>query len=107
MRNGENIVSTHALFQNFDNELIDICKEEDYTLILDGVSEVIQEYYISGYDLKNIIAEFAYIKEDTKQLVWKERYKDYVGGFDEYKRLIDLGSLVYYGTNSVCWLFPI
>lgn len=107
MRNGENIVSTHALFQNFDNELINICKEEDYTLILDGVLEVIQEYYMSGYDLKSIIAEFAYIKEDTKQLVWKEKYKDYVGGFDEYKRLIDLGSLVYYGTNSVCWLFPI
>lgn len=107
MRNGSNIVSTHALFQNIDNELIDICKKEDYTLILDGVSEVIQEYYMSSYDLKSILSEFAYTKEDTKQLVWKERYKDYVGSFDKHKHFIDLGSLVCYGNNSVCCLFPI
>ena len=27
---GENIVSTHALFQKFDNELIDICRAQNY-----------------------------------------------------------------------------
>lgn len=107
MRSRENIVSTHALFQNFDNELIDICKEAGYTLILDGVSEVIQEYHMSSYDIETIITRCAYIKDDTRQLVWREEYKDYVGNFDEHKRLIDLGSLVYYGKNSVCWLFPI
>lgn len=29
---GENIVSTHALFQKFDNELIDLCRAKNYTL---------------------------------------------------------------------------
>lgn len=107
IRRGDNIVSTHALFQKFDNELIDICRAADYTLILDEVADVIQEYYMSEYDFEMIISKYAYIRDDTKQLVWREEYKDYTGDFSEHKRLIDLGSLVYYGNSLMCWLFPI
>ena len=32
---GENIVSTHALFQKFDLEVIDLCRVKNYTLIMD------------------------------------------------------------------------
>ena len=102
-----NIASTHALFQKFDNELIDLCRSSDYTLIMDEVAEVIQEYYMSDYDFETIMSKYAYIREDTKQLVWREEYKDYTGDYSEHKRLIDLGSLVYYGNNLMCWLFPI
>lgn len=107
IKEGRNIASTHALFQKFDNELIDICRATDYTLVLDEVAEVIQEYYMSEYDFNTIMRDYAYIREDTKQLVWREEYKDYVGEFSEHKRLIDLGSLVYYGSSLMCWLFPI
>lgn len=107
IKDGKNIVSTHALFQKFDNELIEICRSADYTLILDEVADVIQEYYMSQYDFDIIMSKYAYIRDDTKQLVWREEYKDYTGEFDEHKRLIDLGSLVYYGNSLMCWLFPI
>lgn len=107
VREGRNIASTHALFQKFDNELIDACGGANYTLVLDEVAEVIQEYHMSDYDFHMIIPEYAYIREDTKQLVWREKYRDYVGEFSEHKRLIDLGSLVYYGNSLMCWLFPI
>lgn len=107
IKEGKNIASTHALFQKFDNELIDICRAADYTLVMDEVAEVIQEYYMSDYDFETIMSKYAYIREDTKQLVWREEYKDYTGDYSEHKRLIDLGSLVYYGNNLMCWLFPI
>ena len=102
-----NIASTHALFQKFDRDLISLCRSSDYILIMDEVAEVIQEYYMSEYDFNTIMRDYAYIREDTKQLVWREEYKDYVGEFSEHKRLIDLGSLVYYGNSLMCWLFPI
>ena len=40
--NGENIVSTHALFRRFDNEAIDLCRAQNYTLIMDEVTDVIE-----------------------------------------------------------------
>lgn len=102
-----NIASTHALFQKFDNELIGLCRSSDYTLIMDEVADVIQEYYMSDYDFETIMSKYAYIREDTKQLVWREEYKNYVGDYSEHKRLMELGSLVYYGNSLMCWLFPI
>ena len=62
---------------------------------------------MSDYDFETIMSKYAYIREDTKQVVWRDEYKDYTGDYSEHKRLIDLGSLVYYGNNLMCWLFPI
>ena len=36
--NNENIASTHALFHRFDREMIDLCRSENYTLIMDEVT---------------------------------------------------------------------
>ena len=50
INNGENIISTHALFQKFDNELIDLCRAQDYVLVMDEVANVIEEYSLSKQD---------------------------------------------------------
>ena len=47
---GENIVSTHALFQKFDNELIDMCRAQNYVLIMDEVANVIDVIYLNGWE---------------------------------------------------------
>lgn len=104
---GENIVSTHALFQKFDNELIDICRAANYTLIMDEVADVIEEYYLSKPDFELLKNTYVDINEDTKQLIWKEEYNNYRGKFDNEKRLAELGSLVCYGDSLMVWLFPI
>lgn len=104
---GENIVSTHALFQKFDNELIDICRAQNYTLIMDEVANVIDEYYLSKQDFDILKNTYVNINPETKQLVWKEEYSDYQGKFNTEKRLCELGSLVCYGDNLMVWLFPI
>lgn len=104
---GENIVSTHALFQKFDNEMVDLCRAENYTLVMDEVANVVEEYYLSKQDFDTLINTYVIIDSETKQLKWKEEFSDYSGKFDNEKRLCDLGSLVCYGSNLMVWLFPI
>lgn len=104
---GSNIISTHALFQKFDNELIDICRAQNYTLIMDEVANVIEEYPLTKQDFEILKNTYVNINSDTKQLIWKEEYSDYHGKFDNEKRLCELGSLVCYGDSLMVWLFPI
>ena len=104
---GDNIISTHALFSRFDEDLIDICRAANYTLVLDEVHEVIQPYSMGQKDFKTLMS-YCDVNPDTKQLVWKESEKDYCDEkFADEKRLVDLGALVLYNNNLMCWLFPI
>ena len=104
---GQNICSTHSLFNKFDNDLIEICRAANYTLILDEVHEVIQPYNLAYKDFQTLMT-YCDIDENTKQLVWKESEKDYNGDkFAEEKRLVDLGALVVFSGNLMCWLFPV
>lgn len=104
---GENIISTHALFQKFDSELVDMCRASNYVLIMDEVANVIDEYSISKQDFKVLIETYCDMNPETKQLIWKDEYVDYIGKFENEKRLCELGSLVCYGDSLMVWLFPI
>lgn len=104
---GENIISTHALFQRFDNELIDMCRAANYTLIMDEVANVVDEYSISKQDFQVLVSTYADINPETKQLIWKDEHTNYIGKFENEKRLCELGSLVCYGDSLMVWLFPI
>ena len=70
---GENIVSTHALFQKFDNELIDMCRAQNYVLIMDEVANVIDEYYLTKQDFEILKNTYVDINPETKQLIWNGR----------------------------------
>ena len=104
---GENIVSTHALFQRFDNELIDMCRAKNYTLIMDEVANVIEEYQITIKDFDILKKDFVTVDEETGMITWRPDQSDYSGEFSEIKRLCDLGSLAYYSGSIMMWLFPI
>lgn len=83
----ENIIATHALFQRFDNELIDMCRAKNYTLIMDEVANVVEEYQISKSDFEILIRDFVHIDEITNQIKWNDDKKDYSGEFSDIKRL--------------------
>lgn len=106
INSGRNIISTHALFRKFDLEVIDLCRAQNYTLIMDEVTDVIEKYEISPKDFELLTQYFADIDEDTGLLRWRgpERYH---GKFAEEKRLCELNSLAYYGGAVMVWLFPI
>lgn len=104
---GENIVSTHALFHRFNREIIDICRAQNYTLILDEVTNVIEEYQISDSDFNVLLEKYAYVDQETNLIRWREDQEDYKGKYSEEKRLCELNCLAYYGGSVMMWLFPI
>lgn len=104
---GTNIVSTHALFNRFDREIIELCKAQNYTLIMDEVANVVEKYPLSEYDFNLLLREFADIDPETGFLKWREGLDDYNGKFTEEKRLCELNSLAYYNGSIMIWLFPV
>lgn len=108
MNRGKNIASTHALFSLFDQELIDICRSQNYTLIMDEVSNVVEKYDIKSDDAATLLEKYVDVDPQTKLLNWKPSKKNYNGGkFSKEKRLCDLGCLAKYDDEIVVWLFPI
>ena len=103
----ENIVSTHALFQRFDNEAIDACRVAGYTLIMDEVTRVIEDFEISEMDFEQLQQNYIIIEDDTNLIRWREDKSNYKGRFSDIKVLCDLGSLAYYSGSVMMWLFPI
>lgn len=104
---GENIVSTHALFQKFDDELMDLCRIKNYTLIMDEVTDVIEKYEITSSDLEVLKENFVTVDENTGIIHWREDRADYKGKFSEVKRLCEIESLACYGDSILMWLFPV
>ena len=101
----ENIVSTHSLFRYFDEEIIDLAYTNNYVLIMDEVADVIEQYYISSDDLKNILENYAHVDPETKILIWD--YEEYKGDFERVKKLCKINSLMVYNNVAILWLFPI
>jgi len=104
LKNKINIVSTHALFQNFDDEAIALAYENNYILIMDEVADVIAPYKITSYDLEVIFEKYVHI-DDGYKMVWDD--VNYDGKFNEIKHLCELGCMGYYNNQIILWLFPI
>lgn len=107
LKRGENVVTTHAMFHKFTDETVAYCREYGYTLILDEVAEVIEEWQVSEYDYNNIMNTYCMVEPITNRLVWKEEYKGYHGDWDKYKVACDNGSLITYRDRFLVWLFPV
>ena len=101
--NNKNIVSTHALFQMFNNYTKELLKEKNYILILDEVCDVVDLVNISNDDLKVILKDFAHIEDGL--LVWDK--DDYNGKFNDIKLMAENKSLVVYKDAVLLWNFPI
>lgn len=107
LKQGENVVSTHALFHRFDKDLISACETLGYTLIMDEVTEVVEEYQITNDDIENLLNNYCYIDETTGKMIWKEEEQDYEGKFSEIKDMCNTGSVVLARNHMLLWLFPV
>ena len=107
LKDGRNIVSTHALFHLFDDEIFDLIKTKGYTLIMDEVTDVVEPYTeISKSDLKILLNQGICHVDDNNYLIWDQ--KDYDNGkFFTFKHLCDMNALQLFGESIVLWMFPI
>ena len=101
---GRNIVSTHALFQMFDHEIMDLLRLHNYTLIMDEVANVVEPLQISSKDLSTILEKYTAITEDHL-LQWTD--PEYRGEFDHYRFLIEINAVYYYSGTALLWMFPV
>ena len=100
----KNIVSTHALFTSFDDELMDMIKAKSYTLVLDEVPIAISPYNISTYDAAIIInRHFVEIEEDGR-LRWTET--EYHGAYSCHRQAIQNGFIYAYTKSRWICMLP-
>lgn len=107
LRQGENVVSTHALFHKFDQELISSCETLGYTLIMDEVTDVVEEYPITNDDIRNLMKNYCELDPDTGKIVWRDECQNYEGKFSDIKNMCNSGSVVLARDKMLLWLFPV
>lgn len=103
-KENKDIVSTHALFIHFDDEIVNLVRDRNYILVMDEVANVIKQLEITKEDSDTLIEKYIYVNEDG---LIKWVVPDYTGVFEDYKKLCELECLSMYGGKIMIWLFPI
>jgi hypothetical protein len=109
---GRDIVSTHALFQRMDRELIELIEMQGYILILDEVMNVLENIQLPQDDLKVLLSATnkegkPIITVDLKGFVqWNDEDYD-EGTFKDIRNLANAGNLMLYNNSAMYWLFPV
>ncbi len=102
--NGADIVSTHSLFSNADEELIELLTDAGYTLILDEVMNVVESADVSRQDIKTL-QDAGNVKIDGNKVEWIN--DDYIEGrFQDIKLLARAGNLYMHRNKFLLWTFP-
>jgi hypothetical protein len=109
---GEDVVSTHALFQRFDKELIELIEVQGYTLILDEVMNVIEQADITKDDLQVLLSAKTKAGEplvtvDKKGFVQWNKSNYSKGKFTQIRNLAKADNLMIYEDMAMYWLFPV
>ena len=105
LRDGENVVSTHALFKCFNETTINLVKAGDYELVLDEALNVIEVLELSAYDRNTLIqSDYITVAEDNT-VQWNE--SKYEGNFTALKKAMQNGKVTYFKDSVFIWEFPI
>ena len=106
---GRNIVTTHALFQHFDDDIIELCKLQNYILFMDEVADVVDKFTLVQKDLETLIEYYVTIDPDTGQVYWRDDLVNYskYGVFYTAKKLCDSGCLYLFNDTLMIWMFPV
>lgn len=90
IRSKRNLAMTHALFYLMDREVLQLAKDNGYSLIVDESIDVIEKIPTSSKDFELIVQQMTDEGGDGR-LSWKD--PEYEGRFDDYKELADNGNL--------------
>ena len=116
---GENIVSTHALFSNIDDELINNLRSNDYILFLDETMNVVENFDFYKEINLNEDKKLDSTKNDILSLVSKEYVKinddysiswisdEYLVKYEGLKNLANRNLLYFINNSLLVWTFPI
>lgn len=106
---GENITSTHNMFLRYSDDMIDMIKEQEYTLIIDEAVEVLRPSSITMSDMK-LLEHAGWVTREDGMIKLDPSF-EYEGGFyneivalSKGNRLVDMPD-VKQGNAYYYWLF--
>lgn len=103
-----NIVSTHALFQTADEEVIRLLKASNYILILDEVMNVVEQFELNKDDLRLLIQnEMILVNKDTGLISWNSEGDFQDTKYNSIKTLSRSENLYYFQQTILFWTFPV
>lgn len=104
----ENIVTTHALFATFDEDVSELIFQAEYVLVMDEVANVIELCDLHPKDAVTVQNEHVTVADDG-MLVWNEDNGGdlYNGRFADIKALAQSGCLWRYNSTNIVSLLPI
>lgn len=106
LRDGHNVVSTHALFTYYRAETLDLIRAGGYTLIMDEVMNVIEPEKATSSDMELLIASGTVeMEEDGQHVRWLN--DAYNGKFRDLKRKAEMHNLIYYNNMILFWSMPV
>lgn len=87
LQSGANIVTTHSLFSNLNDEIIDSIEKNNYGLIMDEVSKVVEILTLKQGDIEILFnAEVATIDENN-WVHWREEKKNIELSIPQYLKI--------------------
>lgn len=104
LNKGLNVVSTHALFKTFNDDMKEALSNEKYTLILDEVVDVVEQIKISKDDIQILIDQNIIMVDDNHKIQWID--DNYNGEFSKYRDNIINGEVFLYNGAAILWCFP-
>lgn len=92
IRMKRNVAITHSLFYLMDTDMLDLARDNGYSLIIDESINIIEKIPTSAKDF-TLITNTMTIEDETGRLTWVD--DEYEGRFDDYKALADMGNLFH------------
>jgi hypothetical protein len=105
--NGEDIVTTHALFGMADEELLDLLRWENYTLILDEVMDVLSILdTIKKDDIETLKSGgLIGVDEETRRIIWTGETTSNTR-YNDVKHYALSGNLYEVNDTAFLWNYP-
>lgn len=103
-----NIGTTHALFQNFDQECIDLFRQNEYILILDETLDIIDELPYKKKDIELLEKSGCIEEGENFVLEWVDKDEDqfYIKDLKDLETMIKTRKVIKIGNYKLLWQFP-
>nr|WP_054549551.1 hypothetical protein [Lysinibacillus sphaericus] len=97
----KSIVTTHELFKKLDLETLDMIEESGYTLIMDEVANVLEQYDITKSDINMLIGQETIAIGEKGKVIWLD--DSYNGKFSDMKVLAKSDNLILQNGIAMFW----
>lgn len=102
------ITSTHALFEQADEELIELIKAGNYTLILDEAMNVVEQCELNKDSFQLLLENnMIRVEEETGLIRWNDESKFQDTPFNNIKNLAKSENLYFFENTVLFWTFPV